>query len=448
VPLILPGASLPPKPGDEPFTIKVGKIRGVESHGMLCSHEELGIDAEAIGHRRKDGLLILRRRRRSASRSPNTSAAPAATWCMTSKVTPNRPDLNSVIGIAREISAVTGNALNVPVISDQSRSTSGERPPTWSRVKLEAADLCPRYTARVIQGVKVGPSPESAAVSALERVGFAQRQQRRCGRPELRDAGDRPAVARVRLSPHRQGCLGPSDHRRCAAPPRREVQDRWTTGTHAHEPTTCSIADEAKGIALAGVMGGAEHRDQLCDTWIVLIECAYFAPTNIRRTEQDAGAPHRRQLPLRTAARTSTPATTPAGAAAQLILETAGGTLAPGVVDAYPEPARPKEIALRFAKTCRLCSAPPPSSPAANGQRSSGGSGLGATLNLVTPHPQPSGSEFPPVAWTLSARSDLIEEIARLYGVDKIPSDRAARCHGGAIRSTPCTTSLRRCAGS
>src|SRR6202142_331965 len=60
VPLILPGASLPIKPGDkEPFTIKVGKIRGVESHGMLCSHEELGIEPEAIGLKKEDGLLIL-----------------------------------------------------------------------------------------------------------------------------------------------------------------------------------------------------------------------------------------------------------------------------------------------------------------------------------------------------------------------------------------------------
>lgn len=61
IPLILPGASLPLKAGDtQPFTIKVGKIRSVESHGMMCSHEELGIDPEAIGHRREDGLLILR----------------------------------------------------------------------------------------------------------------------------------------------------------------------------------------------------------------------------------------------------------------------------------------------------------------------------------------------------------------------------------------------------
>ena len=88
VPLILPGASLAPKPGEKPFTIKVGKLRGVESHGMMCSHEELGIDPEKLGLKHEEGLLILPRTPKSASRSPNISAGAGATWCMIWKSRP------------------------------------------------------------------------------------------------------------------------------------------------------------------------------------------------------------------------------------------------------------------------------------------------------------------------------------------------------------------------
>jgi len=117
VPLILPGASLPMKPGDkEPFTIKVGKIRSVESHGMLCSHEELGLDPEAIGHKKEDGLLILREDAQVGQPFAEYLGRSGSDVVYDLEVTPNRPDLNSVIGIAREIAALTGNELKIPVI--------------------------------------------------------------------------------------------------------------------------------------------------------------------------------------------------------------------------------------------------------------------------------------------------------------------------------------------
>ena len=100
VPLILPGASLPLKPGDkEPFTIKVGKIRSVESHGMMCSHEELGLDPEAIGHRKEDGLLILREDAQVGQSFAEYLGRSGSDVVYDLEVTPNRPDLNSVIGI-------------------------------------------------------------------------------------------------------------------------------------------------------------------------------------------------------------------------------------------------------------------------------------------------------------------------------------------------------------
>src|SRR5271169_6602596 len=169
VPLILPGASLPPKAGEkEPFTIKVGKIRGVESHGMLCSHEELGIDPETIGLKKEDGLLILREDAKVGQPFGEYLGRSGSDVVYDLEVTPNRPDLNSVIGIAREIATVTGNPLKVPEIKI---SESKEKVGDLVSVKIEDAEFCPRYTARVIKGVKIGPSPEWLRAT-LEKVGI------------------------------------------------------------------------------------------------------------------------------------------------------------------------------------------------------------------------------------------------------------------------------------
>ena len=181
VPLILPGASLPLKPGDkEPFTIKVGKIRGVESHGMMCSHEELGLDPEAIGHKKEDGLLILREDAKVGQPFAEYLGRSGSDVVYDLEVTPNRPDLNSVIGIAREIAALTGNPLRVPEVMVGQRCSAApsaqaaqQRVPTSElvSVRIEDSEICPRYTARVVKGVKIGPSPAWLR-DTLEKVGI------------------------------------------------------------------------------------------------------------------------------------------------------------------------------------------------------------------------------------------------------------------------------------
>src|SRR5215470_14559003 len=105
VPLILPGHTLPAKPGEAPLTIKVGKIRGVESQGMMCSPQELGLGIEV------DGLLILREDAKVGQPFAEYLGRAGSDVVYDLEITPNRPDLNSVIGIAREIAAVTGNPL-------------------------------------------------------------------------------------------------------------------------------------------------------------------------------------------------------------------------------------------------------------------------------------------------------------------------------------------------
>src|SRR5262249_55073449 len=163
VALILPGHSLPPKPGQPPLTIKVGKIRGVESQGMMCSPQELGLPDQV------DGILILKEDARVGQPFAEYLGRSGTDVVYDLEITPNRPDLNSVIGIAREISAITGNPLRFPEIANPSAGAENTVSSLVS-VRIEDPDLCPRYTARIVRGVKIVRSPDWLS-STLEKVG-------------------------------------------------------------------------------------------------------------------------------------------------------------------------------------------------------------------------------------------------------------------------------------
>ena len=404
VPLILPGASLPLKPGEkEPFTIKVGKIRGVESHGMMCSPQELGLPDQV------DGLLILREDAKVGQPFAEYLGRSGSDVVYDLEVTPNRPDLNSVIGIAREIAALTGNALRIPEFKLQS---TGEKIENLVGVKIEDSELCPRYTARVIKGVKVGPSPEWLR-STLEKVGIRSISNvvdvtnyvmLEIGQPlhafdyhliaRGGDAGQKPTIV----------------VRRAGAGEKFKTldnQERALTGE------MLLIADEQKGIALAGVMGGAntEINDQTVD---VLIESAYFTPTNIRRTSKALGLRSESSYRFERGADVGI-CDWASQRAAQLILETAGGQLAEGVVDAYPKPAQPKELSLHFARSKDLLGV-----GISHAEQVSFLTSLGLTLTKQ----QPGECTFSIPSWRVDLKRevDLIEEVGRLHGMDKIPA--------------------------
>jgi len=408
VPLILPGAALPLKAGDkEPFTIKVGKIRSVESHGMMCSHEELGLDPEAIGHKKEDGLLILREDAKVGQPFAEYLGRSGSDVVYDLEVTPNRPDLNSVIGIAREIAAVTGNQLRMPTFNIQ-RSTFNAR--DCVGVRIEDAELCPRYTARVIKGVKVGPSPEWLR-GTLEKVGIRSISNvvdvtnyvmLEIGQPL--HAFDYHLIAK--------GANGQPT----LVVRRAGAGEKFKTLDHQERTLTNEmllIADEQKGIALAGVMGGA-NTEITNATVDVLIESAYFAPVNIRRTSKRLGLRSESSYRFERGADAGI-SDWASQRAAQLMLETAGGQLAEGVVDVYPMPAQPKELTLRFAHSKDLL-------------------GIGIShadqvaylnkLGLETVALQPGECTFRVPSWRVDMKRevDLIEEVGRLYGIDKIPS--------------------------
>ena len=421
VPLILPGASLPPKPGEkEPFTIKVGKIRGVESHGMLCSHEELLLDPEAIGHKKEDGLLILREDAKVGQPFGEYLGRSGGDVVFDLEVTPNRPDLNSLIGIAREIAAITGNPLKLPsvggasVLASRGEGTARQEPrPTAAdlvSVRLEDGEICPRYTARVIKGVKVGPSPDWLK-NTLEKVGIRSISNvvdvtnyvmLEVGQPL--HAFDYHLIAKG------------ADGKPTIVVRRAAAGEKFKTLDNQERTLTNEmllIADEQKGIALAGVMGGA-NTEINAQTVDVLIESAYFNSTNIRRTSKQLGLRSESSYRFERGADVNI-CDWASQRAAQLILETAGGQLADGVLDCHPKPAPLKQVNLHYAKTKELLGI---------GISHADQVAFLAKLGFGVVEQQPGECTFSVPSWRVDVKrnTDLIEEIERLNGLNNTPS--------------------------
>ncbi len=418
VPLILPGSVLPPKSGEtQPFAIKVGKIRNVESHGMMCSAAELGIDPVATGHVAEDGLLILRPDAVVGQPLAAYLGRAAGDVVYDLEITPNRPDLNSIVGIAREIAALTGNPLRVPDADLPAVAVDAKAPVV---VRLEAADLCPRYTARVLRGVRVGPSPDWLR-SSLEKVGLRSINNvvdvtnfvmLETGQPL--HAFDLDLLAKL------DGV--PTLVVRRAAAGEKFVTLDGVERTLAAD--SLLIADPGKGIALAGIMGGRNTEIQPT-TKDVLLESAWFQPTNIRRTGKSLGL--RTDASYRFERGADIGIAEYAGRrAAALILATAGGSVDGDVVDAYPAPVAPRAVALRNHKVGELLGIALPVAEIEGHLRH-----LGLQPSARTPAATDEDGTVvdAPVSWTipswrvdLKREVDLIEEVARLHGVDKIPS--------------------------
>lgn len=403
VPLILPGASLPPKAGEAPFTIKVGKIRGVESHGMMCSPQELGLPDDV------DGLLLLRPDAKVGQPFAEYLGRSSGDVVYDLEITPNRPDWNSVIGIAREISAVTGNPLKIPAI--RLTATSAEPISKFVDVRIQDADLCPHYTARLVRGVKIGPSPTWLR-STLEKVGLRS----------INNVVDVTNFVMLEIGQPLHAfdyhlLHGANGNKPTIVIRRASEGEKFTTldaKEHTLNGQMLLIADETRGVALAGIMGGqnSEIKDSTVD---VLIESAYFNPTNIRATSK--------KLEVRTDSSYRFERGGDVGIcdwasrrAAQLIVETAGGQVLESAIDAYPSPVKPKELSLRHAKTCELLGIPLVPSQQVDYLHK-----LGLEI-LVRNGDEYCTVRVPTFRVDIKREIDLIEEIVRLYGIDKVPS--------------------------
>ena len=403
VPLILPGNALPaPSESGKPLAIKAGKIRGVASDGMLCSDKELGVSEDV------DGLMILDSGATAGQSFADYLGIESADYVLDLEVTPNRPDWNSVIGIAREVGALTGGALKLPSVELEE---NGDPPVAESvRVRIEDAASCPRYSVRLIRNVKVGPSP-CWMRSLLERIGIRS----------INNVVDATNFVMMETGQplhafdYRQLAGWKSNAAIILVRKARDGESFVTLDGRKHQlpREAVVIADEEKALALGGIMGGLNSEISE-STQDVLLESACFLSQNIRSTSKKLG--------IRTDAsyrfeRGADPEIVDWASrrVSGLICKASGGVLQASAADAYPNPPAPIRISLRYEKTNRLLGVEIPGKEQAS---------LLQSLGLREVATSESSGEFwvPSFRMDLKREVDLIEEVARLYGADRIPA--------------------------
>jgi phenylalanyl-tRNA synthetase beta chain len=326
-------------------------------------------------------------------------------------LTTNRPDCMGHYGIARELSAIFRVPLKVPQPKLKESATKAE---SVTRVDIECPDLCGRFTARVIRGVKVQPSPdwlrqrlEALGVNSINNVVDATNYvMLELGHPL--HAFDMDTLAEQRIVVRRAR----------AGEKMRTLDDI----ERALTPEMCMVCDAAKATGVGGVMGGAEAEISLF-TKNVLLECAWFEPVSIRRTA--------RALGLRTEASTRFErgmdpemAELASRRCAELIQQLAGGEVLAGVVDAYPRKPQRQKIELTRKEILRVMGADIPdadveatlSALGFEPARTDAGRGSKNSLLAVWECRRP--------AWRhdVTREIDLVEEVARHHGFDKFPA--------------------------
>jgi phenylalanyl-tRNA synthetase beta chain len=328
------------------------------------------------------------------------------------EVTSNRSDCLGHIGVAREIGVIFEETLRIPPAQP---AATGPAVQSRTSITVEAADLCPRFTARVISGVRVGESPwwlrkrlETIGVRPISNiVDVTNYVMFECGQPLHAYDLDRLAENRLVVRRARSG----------------ETLTAINGREYELGPQMLAIADSARPVGLAGVMGGLETEIGF-DTTSVLIEAAQFDAVSVRRTSRALGllspSSFRFERPL-------DPQITDWASrrCAELILAVAGGTLHPGVIDVGPSPPQRAPITLRLAQIERVLGIPIPQEQVERILRALGLEWLGQTEIAVT-------VRAPSWRLDLEREIDLIEEVARIHGYHHIPEDR-----GVPITSAP-----------
>jgi phenylalanyl-tRNA synthetase beta chain len=388
VPLALPGAVLP-----HDLKIKASRLRGVESQGMLCSARELNLAEDAAG------LLILSPKARVGA--PLNEILPNDT-ILDLEITPNRADLLSHYGLAREIAALTRKPLRPLEIPEPTTAAGSE-------VQISAPNECPFYSARRIEDVRVGPSPDWLR-ARLEAVGIRPINNivdignivmLEIGQPlHVFDADRISGGINVRLAQPNEKLL---------------ALDGRTYQLRGRE---LLIADAQRAVGIAGVMGGEESGVSK-KTRNILLESAYFLPSSVRRTSRELSLPSDASyrfergvdpgMVLRASNRAS-----------QLLREIAGGQPAPVTLVAGNLPAPPTGFSLRYARCQQVVGAAIPPEEVDRILEGFSLEKLGATAEQST-------WKIPTYRSDLRREIDLIEEIARVFGINRVTGTDRSR---------------------
>lgn len=394
VPAAIPVAHLPGG-----VTIKAGKLRGVESNGMLCSMGELGLTAHDMPNKEEDGILILDPEFEDKIGMDIKEALLLSDTVVEFEITSNRPDCLSVIGLARESAISFEKEFNLPCPNVKELG-DGDDISNYLKVEISDSDLCHRYAAKIVKNVKIAPSPLWL-------------------RMRLRAAGVRPINNIVDITNYVMLEYGQPMHAfdyscldgKCINVRRahdgelfRSLDDK----DHTLDSSMLVIADEKKACALAGVMGGAnsEIKD---DTVTVVFESACFLGTNVRVTAKKNG------MRTESSARFEKgldPENAMGGLmrACELVQLLGAGDVVDGIIDVYPTKAKSSIIPLEVDRINKF---------------------LGVELsreymidvltkleckvidgNIITPT----------FRQDLVCMQDIAEEIIRIYGYNKIKS--------------------------
>lgn len=327
VPAAVPGATIPGK------TLAVATLRGLESNGMLCSPDELGINEGG------DGILIVPPDPRVEPGMDAAEVLGLNDWILELDLTNNyAAHCQSMVGVAQEVAAILGTSPDWPeTYTEDLPNTDVSK---MIGIEIAAPDLCPRYTARMVRGAKVGPSP--AWLHA-----------------RIRAAGMRPINNIVDISNFVMLELGQPLHTfdytkiggKQIIVRRAEAGEKIVTldgQERTLDPDVLVIADQKAPVAIAGVMGGQDS-EVTGETTEILIESAIFDNINNRRTAMKYNL-------FSEASRRFTKGVDPSGCvraadrAAQLIALLAGGEVIQGHVDVYARPTVPPVWVLRTAK--------------------------------------------------------------------------------------------------
>jgi phenylalanyl-tRNA synthetase beta chain len=376
------------------LTIKKSKIRGQVSEGMICSESELGLAEEKSG-----GIMVLPESCRVGQAL--TEALGLDTCVLDVSITPNRADCLSVLGLARETAMAFGLPLTLPRVAyPESGPDAGSR----VAIDIEDPEQCPAYRAKLLTGVTVGPAPDHI-------------------RWRLLAIGQRPISNIVDVTNYVLFELGQPLHAfdrhklagnvvkvRCA-----KAGETITTLDGQQRQLTerdLLICDAEKPVALAGVMGGA-NSEMEASTTEVLLECAVFRPGAIRKTARRLSLPSEASYRFERGV-DQVGSVYAMNRAVALMLETAGGTALPGVAAAEPRPFVPRGIAFRPARASMLLGAPMPEDFCRKTLTA-----LGCTLTATDPHGVMAVTP-PSHRLDFEREADLIEEVGRVYGLDRI----------------------------
>ena len=375
--------------------IEKGKLRGVESLGMLCSLGELGLDTHDFPDAIENGIWIITEEDAKVGMDIRELIGALDTQ-VEFEITPNRPDCLSVIGLAREAAATFGTELKLhtPAVKG-----SGGKASDYVSVTIENPELCPRYTARVVKNVKIGPSP-------------------RWMRRRLRASGVRPISNIVDITNYVMLEYGQPMHAfdfscveggKIVVRTAREGESITTLDDKPHALTTSMlcICDENKPVCVAGVMGGA-NSEIIGDTGVVLFEAANFSGPSVRRTSNALGT--RTDSSGRFEKGLDVMNTMAAVNRACELVELLGcGEVVDGVVDVFPAPPAQTVVKLEPEKINGLLGTEVSESE------------MRRILEKLDFELHGDDILVPSFRGDVEHYSDIAEEVARFYGYNNIP---------------------------